>query len=87
MAAARAADAVVVAPVPFGSGNLRNLDIAADALRHGVRVIVVGEPAGRDFTGGAAAQRTAELVAAGAQPVANTRAALEALRRVLAVRA
>ncbi|MDR7420076.1 MAG: ABC transporter ATP-binding protein [Armatimonadota bacterium] len=85
--AARAADAVIVAPVPFGPGNLRNLEVAAGALRHGVPVIVIGDLAGRDFTNGIAARRVADLVAAGARPVADTGAAIEALRRTVAVRA
>jgi iron complex transport system ATP-binding protein len=82
-AAARAAQAVVVAPVPLGPGNLRNLDVAEAALRDGVPVIVVDGIAGRDFTGGEATARVARLLGAGARVVPDVDAALTALREVV----
>ena len=53
----RAADLLVVADPPFGPANLANLDLALDAARAGVPVVLVEEsPIGdRDFADGAAA--------------------------------
>lgn len=59
-AAMRAADAIVVGPVPFGHGNVEILEVVLGAVRDGVPAMVVGGPAGagddadssdRDFTG------------------------------------
>jgi iron complex transport system ATP-binding protein len=86
-ALARASDAVVVAPVPVGVGNLRNLEVAAAALAHGVPVVIVGGLTGRDFTGGIATRRVGELVEAGARLVPDVPSAIEALRRAAVVEA
>jgi len=56
---AASADAVVVAEVPFGSGNLVNLSLAVDALRQGKPVFLAAGIADRDYTEGKAAQRQA----------------------------
>lgn len=84
-AAALAADAVLIAPVPIGPGNLRNLDVAEAALAAGVPVVMVEGMAGRDFTGGAATAAAARLVAGGARVVSDLSAALEALARIAPV--
>lgn len=76
---ARGADVVLVAPVPIGPGNLRNLDVAQSALDAGVPVVVVGSTAGGDFAGGAAAERIAGLIAKGARLADDLWAALEAI--------
>jgi len=61
------ADAVVVCGVPFGPGNLPNLDLAEKALRSGRRVLVMGGVSDRDYTPGRqAAARAAALFASGA---------------------
>jgi iron complex transport system ATP-binding protein len=52
-----AADAVVVCGVPFGPGNLVNLDLAEGAARQGKRVLVRSGLAERDYTPGHEATR------------------------------
>jgi iron complex transport system ATP-binding protein len=82
---AGAAQAVLVAPVPFGPGNLGNLEVAAAALAKGVPVVIVDGIADRDFSGGVAAARAAEMVAAGAQTAPDLAAAVASVARLLAV--
>lgn len=82
--AALASRAVIVAPIPIGPGNLRNLEVAEAALAAGVPVIMVEGQEARDFTGGAAAAAATRLAAAGASIVRDVPAALEALSRLLA---
>ncbi len=64
---------VVVTSVPFGSGNLRNLDAAKEALKLGVSVYVIDHVPieRRDFTDGKATEMMAELRASGAVFVKN----------------
>ena len=50
-----AADAVILSQVPFGSGNLVNLELAAAALEKGKTVLLSGGVADRDYTKGKAA--------------------------------
>jgi iron complex transport system ATP-binding protein len=78
------AQAVVVAPVPVGAGNLANLEAALTAARGGTRVIVINTPPieERDFTGGRGVDLQRELLAAGAEAVAG---AEEAIARLAAV--
>lgn len=46
---------VVLPPISFGEGNLRNLEAVSDALALGIQGIIIGEQAEeRDFTGGKA---------------------------------
>lgn len=53
---AREADALVICEVPFGPGNLANLDIADEALRRGIKVFVnASRLEQRDFCGHRAA--------------------------------
>ncbi|TCD47457.1 ABC transporter ATP-binding protein [Chlorobium sp. N1] len=62
------ADAVIISHVPFGSGNLVNLELADDALRRGRRVFIAAGLAERDYTDGRAASRLLEsMTARGAQ--------------------
>jgi iron complex transport system ATP-binding protein len=84
-AAAAGASAVIVTAVPFGTGNLRNLDVAAHARAHGVPVIVVDGVAGRDFTSGEAVGRVGRLLAAGARVVPDAQAALDTLGQLVPV--
>ncbi len=61
------ADAVVICGVPFGTGNLPNLDIASKALRSGRKVLIMDGIGDRDYTPGRkAAAKASELMAAGA---------------------
>ncbi len=59
---------VVVTSVPFGYGNLSNLETALDAVKRGIRTYVIDEVPieSRDFTGGKATALMAELKKAGA---------------------
>jgi iron complex transport system ATP-binding protein len=76
--------AVLVAPVPVGPGNLRNLEVAAAAVAKGVPVVVVDGIAERDFTGGVATARVADLVTAGARLVPDLGGAITVLTQVVA---
>ena len=60
------ADAIVVADVPFGHGNVDNLRIAVEHAETGSPLVLLGEAEGRDYTGGAAAKLWARALAAGA---------------------
>lgn len=44
------ADALVVCAVPFGPGNVVNLDLAERVLRAGKPVLIMGDVAARDYT-------------------------------------
>lgn len=54
---------VVIAPVPFGSGNIANLSLALDACQQGKKVLFIEnqEYKGKDFTGGQASALIKEL--------------------------
>lgn len=65
----QAADAVVIADMPFGAGNVANLRNAEKALELGKRVAVIGKREGyaeRDFAGGGVAGMLSRLVEHGA---------------------
>jgi iron complex transport system ATP-binding protein len=74
------ADAVVIAEAPIGSGNLANLDLAAEAQAKGVAVVLYGatEPEERDFTLGEGARIWRAMESRGA-PRARDFAELDAL--------
>jgi iron complex transport system ATP-binding protein len=59
----RAADVVIVCDAPFGPGNVRNLELALEAAREGIPVILIEEMpvAERDFTHGRATELWTEL--------------------------
>jgi iron complex transport system ATP-binding protein len=78
-AAARSAAAVIVAPMPVGPGNLRNLEVAEVALASGVPVVIVDGVAERDFTGGTGSEAAARLAAGGARVVPDLVAAFDVL--------
>ncbi len=67
------AQLVVLAAVPFGYGNLANLELVWEALQQGKTVWMAGGERyeSRDFTGGSAAQILKRLAAEGAQTVEN----------------
>jgi iron complex transport system ATP-binding protein len=81
---AAAADVVVVTGIPYGHGNLRNLEAAARAREAGRRVLLVDQPpiANRDFAEGAAVARQAALVAAGAELCRDVSQALAVLEQL-----
>jgi iron complex transport system ATP-binding protein len=62
------ASMVVVTSVPFGSGNLRNLEAAKEALKQGIPTYVIDEVPieYRDFTGGKATELMLDLKRSGA---------------------
>jgi iron complex transport system ATP-binding protein len=70
-ALAKSAEVVVVCAVPFGEGNLANLEAAKEALKAGRKVILVNSPPieERDFTGGKAVRLFHELTGLGAEVV------------------
>jgi len=82
--AALKADLVVVTDAPYGRGNLRNLEIALEAARRGVKVGLLLDrkdfTATRDFTGGEASRLFEEILESGRAFTANT---LEDLMRAL----
>jgi len=63
------AQAVVLCDVPFGPGNLANLDLAEAALKRGARVFIMEGIDGRDYTPTReAVRRVQALLANGATP-------------------
>jgi len=64
----RKADAVILTSVPFGYGNLRNLEAAMEALKRGIPTFVIEEVPieRRDFTRGKAEKQLRELKSRGA---------------------
>ncbi|RLE50425.1 MAG: heme ABC transporter ATP-binding protein [Candidatus Methanomethylicota archaeon] len=78
------ADVVLVANVPFGYGNLKNLELALEALKRGKKVILIGKSLeGRDYTENRASKLYLELVDSGAVTVENLDDALKVLNQLL----
>jgi iron complex transport system ATP-binding protein len=71
---ARAAEVVIVTGIPFGRGNLQNLEAAIRARGVGRRVLLIDDPpiAGRDFAEGEAIARQRQIVNAGAEVCHDT---------------
>lgn len=68
---------VVLPPIPFGEGNIRNLEAVVEAMSQGVPAIVFGEEVEkRDFTGGKVAGIMKRLKENGALFVSNVEEAL-----------
>jgi iron complex transport system ATP-binding protein len=80
----RAASLLVVADAPIGRGNLENVSLALEAVRSGVRTVVIEQVPieERDFTGGEATRLWHALTAA-----ATVVAGVEALRDLVVNRA
>jgi iron complex transport system ATP-binding protein len=80
---ARLSCAVMLSEVPFGPGNLRNLEILDDALAAGRPVAVMGtqEFAARDYTNGQAKQALERAVGLGARRLSDEAQAVDFLRR------
>lgn len=74
----KASDVVVVANIPFGFGNLRNLEAAIAALHYGITTLIIEEtsPEERDFTRGEAKKMLEMLRSAGAVVVKSPHEAL-----------
>ena len=69
------ADAVVLMPIPFGTGNLGNLEQAREAGKEGKTIILVGNSdlSSRDFTGGKASRVYQEMLDEGAHVLKEPR--------------
>ena len=80
---ARRSCALVLAEVPFGPGNLGNLEIVEDALESGKPVAVMGRDdfASRDYTEGKARRVLERAVASGAERLIDEAQAVDFLRR------
>jgi iron complex transport system ATP-binding protein len=78
---AETVDVIVVCEVPFGRGNVDNLLVA---VRAGKPLVLIGEIAGRDFAGGAAASYWAEALAGGASTAGDVDGVVRELDRVAA---
>lgn len=77
----RKAKAVIIAPLPFGRGNIKNLEIAEVALEEGKAVFIAGNDwRERDFTGGEATERLERLVSKGAKVFQSIEELLAMLR-------
>lgn len=74
----RAADYVVLSSIPFGPGNLPNLEAVLEAAQDGSRVIVIDKQdiSRRDYTNGQASALYRSLLASGASVAGNEREAL-----------
>jgi iron complex transport system ATP-binding protein len=71
---------IVLPPISFGEGNLRNLEAMADAIAQGIPGIVFGDKAEeRDFTGGKAVGILERLKEQGVLFVKNTEEVLDCL--------
>ncbi len=66
---ARNAQTIVISEVPFGFGNLPNLELALEAQEDGKNVILLGRTkiAGRDFTNSLASEYETRLIHGGAE--------------------
>ena len=80
---ARRSCALMLTEVPFGPGNMRNLEIVDDALASGKPVAVMGAEdfESRDYTDGRAKQALDRAVAAGAERLTDEAQAVDFLRR------
>lgn len=80
----RRANVVVVTSVPFGYGNLRNLEAAKEALEIGIPTFVIDEVPikQRDFTKGEAERLLSELKNKGAEFIRNQNELLSLLEKL-----
>jgi len=81
---ARAAELVIVTGIPYGRGNLRNLEAAVRARGVGRRVLIIDDPpiVGRDFTEGEATALQRQIVNAGAELCRDLADALARVERM-----
>ena len=61
---AERSDVIVVCDAPVGPGNVRNLELALEAIRDGRQIVILDATpiTERDFTGGRATQLWTEIV-------------------------
>ncbi|MDD2233800.1 MAG: ABC transporter ATP-binding protein [Desulfitobacteriaceae bacterium] len=73
---------IVLPPISFGEGNLRNLEAMSEAITQGIPGIVIGEQVEeRDFTGGKASALLKQLRELGAVFVKDTAAVLNRIKK------
>jgi iron complex transport system ATP-binding protein len=77
----RKADAIVISDVPFGWGNLKNLEAVLEVSGAVPILLVEKGQEERDFTGGEASALLARIKASGAVTVKNIEEAIESLAR------
>lgn len=72
------AEYIVLAGIPFGSGNIRNLEVVLEEAQKGRKVIVVNKLNinERDYTGGVATKLYNNLISCGVSVVENEREAI-----------
>ncbi|MBE3582360.1 MAG: ABC transporter ATP-binding protein [Thermoanaerobacteraceae bacterium] len=82
LALMKKADCALLASVPFGQGNIRNLYALEEALSGGLPVFLVDESPieERDYTGGAATKVYKRMIEKGACSVPSETSALEAIQ-------
>jgi iron complex transport system ATP-binding protein len=81
LAMMRDADMIVLPPISFGEGNLRNLEAMAQAMQGGVPGVVVGgDMRERDFAGGRAVALAERLKALGVVFVGDIAALLQFIK-------
>jgi iron complex transport system ATP-binding protein len=75
------ADVVILARVPIGVGNLKNMLAAQAALEAGVQVMVLGDFDGMDYTGGEATKIFNDMKSSGAMVAKDESEALSIISR------
>ncbi|UNC92502.1 heme ABC transporter ATP-binding protein [Candidatus Contubernalis alkaliaceticus] len=80
----KGSDLVILANVPFGKGNVRNLEAALFALEEGIPVLIYDgvDISRRDFTGGEAAQIFHQMKEKGAREINLEKELLEQLEKI-----
>ncbi len=76
------ADAIVVSDVPFGWGNIKNLEALMTIVGAKPVVMVEKEPAERDFTAGEASKMLEKIKASGAIVAKDSEALIECLEKL-----
>lgn len=78
------AEFVVITDIPFGNGNLHNLEAAMEAINHGIPVVMIngGEIKERDFTDGKATRLYNLLKTGGSIIVKNYLEIIEVLEKL-----
>ncbi|NLH99859.1 MAG: ABC transporter ATP-binding protein [Chthonomonadales bacterium] len=76
---------VVIAPIPVGHGNLRNLNLASELAGRGARLIVVDDPPveARDFTDGSGQRAWSQLLTQAARVLVGDDSVVAAVRDVV----
>jgi iron complex transport system ATP-binding protein len=79
-----ASDLVILSNMPFGKGNIRNLEAVVKALSKGKRILMIeGDPEKRDFTHGRARGYLMQLREGGATAVQSEEEALSKVESML----